>query len=62
MLLSIKTKFENIWPFYACGVGGKAKCCWVIWKDKHPVIDINVLHAFISFSQNDYSFNSLTEG
>lgn len=56
------TKFENIWPFYACGVGGKAKCCWVIWKDKHPVIDINVLHAFISFSQNDYSFNSLTEG
>ena len=30
MLLSIRTKFENIWPFYACGVGGKAKCCWVI--------------------------------
>ena len=57
-----KTNFENIWPLYACGGGGgEGERCWVIWKDKHPANDISVLHAFILFGQNDYSFNSFTD-
>ena len=34
-----------------CGGGG----------DKRPANDISVLHTFILFSQNDYSFNSFTD-
>ena len=67
MLLWTKTNFENIWPLYACvlggggGMGGKGERGLVIWKDKHPANDISVLHTFILFGQNDYSFNSFTD-
>ena len=43
------------------GMGGKGERCLVIWKDKHPANDISVLHTFILFGQNDYSFNSFTD-
>ena len=52
-----KTNFENIWPLYACGVGGGGGG----GGDKRPANDISVLHTFILFSQNDYSFNSFTD-
>ena len=46
-----------------CGGGGEGEGehCWGIWKDKHPANDISVLHTFILFGQNDYSFNSFTD-
>ena len=37
-----------------CGGGGGG-------GDKRPANDISVLHTFILFSQNDYSFNSFTD-